>query len=140
MRTIKRHPLVGISLAVACGLVLASSALAQKPMVLKYHTHASYDKAYVEALQAVSMTKFVVRQDSKELGTITARLGDLLGFEYASALVIVGKDDNGVFVRAIFTKHAGDLGRGLNKWRKEFGGALKEALPDLTEDNVTSVP
>jgi len=118
------------------GLLVTASAVAQKPMVLKYHTHESYDKVYVEALQAVSMTKFVVRQENKEQGTITARLGDLFNFEYATALVIVGKEDNGVFVRAIFTKHTGDIGRGPNKWRREFGGALKAALPDLTEDSA----
>ena len=55
--------------------------------------------------------------------------------EYAAAFVIVGKDEDGVFVRAMFTRRTGDIGSGAKSWKKNFERSLKKSLPDLTEDS-----
>lgn len=109
---------------------------AQKASVFKYHSHAPYDKVYIETLQAVSAAKFIVRQENREQGTINAQLMSWGGMgEYAAAFVIVGKDENGVFVRAMFTRRTGDIGSGAKSWKKNFERSLKKSLPDLTEDS-----
>jgi len=125
-----------VFLSVILFSLISGHAIAQKAMICKYHTHEPYDKVYVETLQAVSVARFIVRQENKEQGTINAQLMSWGGFgEYAAALVIVGKDEDGVFIRAMFTRRTGDIGSGAKSWKKKFGGALKKALPDLTEDS-----
>lgn len=117
------------------GLV-SLSAGAQKASVFKYHSHEPYDKVYVETLQAVSAARFIVRQENREQGTINAQLMSWGGMgEYAAAFVIVGKDENGVFIRAMFTRRTGDIGSGAKSWKKNFEKSLKKSLPDLTEDS-----
>lgn len=122
-----------IPLAVAlCCVLISVRTEAQKGAVLEYHTHESYDKVWVETLQAVTAARFIVRQENKEQGTINAQLMGWGGGEYAAALVVVGKEENGVFIRVMFTRRSGDIGTGPKRWAKDFGGALKKALPDLT--------
>jgi hypothetical protein len=126
-----------VFLPILAFLLISAHAAAQKATICKYHTHESYDKVYVETLQAVSVARFIVRQENKEQGTINAQLMSWGGFgEYATAFIIVGKDEDGVFVRAMFTRRTGDIGTGAKSWKKNFGAALKKALPDLTEDKA----
>ncbi len=121
---------------VLCSGLVPLSAGAQKASVFKYHSHEPYDKVYVETLQAVSAARFIVRQENKEQGTINAQLMSWGGMgEYAAAFVIVGKDENGVFIRAMFTRRTGDIGSGAKSWKKNFEKSLKKSLPDLTEDS-----
>jgi hypothetical protein len=112
------------------------SAGAQKASVFKYHSHQPYDKVYVDTLEAVSAARFIVREENREQGTINAQLMSWGGMgEYAAAFVIVGKDENGVFIRAMFTRRTGDIGSGAKSWKKNFERSLKKSLPDLTEDS-----
>jgi len=121
---------------VLCSGLVPLSAGAQKASVFKYHSHEPYDKVYVETLQAVSAARFIVRQENREQGTINAQLMSWGGMgEYAAAFVIVGKDENGVFIRAMFTRRTGDIGSGAKSWKKNFEKSLKKSLPDLTEDS-----
>jgi hypothetical protein len=116
-----------VFLSVVVFSLLSAHAIAQKALVCKYHTHEDYDKVYVETLQAVSEAKFIVRQENKEQGTINAQLMSWGGFgEYAAAFVIVGKDKDGVFIRAMFTRRTGDIGTGARNWKKKFEGSLKK--------------
>jgi len=124
-------------LAVAlCPALIPISAEAQKASVFKYHSHQPYDKVYVDTLEAVSAAKFIVRDENRDQGTINAQLMSWGGMgEYAAAFVIVGKDEDGVFIRAMFTRRTGDIGSGAKSWKKNFERSLKKSLPDLTEDS-----
>src|ERR1035438_4115358 len=83
--------------------LISAHAIAQKATICKYHSHEAYDKVYVETLQAVSVAKFIVRQENKEQGTINAQLMSWGGFgEYAAAFIILGKDSDAVFIGVMF--------------------------------------
>ena len=121
---------------VLCPALIPMPAGAQKASVFKYHSHQPYDKVYVDTLEAVSAARFIVREENREQGTINAQLMSWGGMgEYAAAFVIVGKDEDGVFIRAMFTRRTGDIGSGAKSWKKNFERSLKKSLPDLTEDN-----
>jgi hypothetical protein len=112
------------------------SAAAQKASVFKYHSHQPYDEVYVATLEAVSAARFIVREENRDQGTINAQLMSWGGMgEYAAAFVIVGKNKDGVFIKAMFTRRTGDIGSGAKSWKKNFERSLKKSLPDLTEDN-----
>ena len=121
---------------VLCPALIPMPAGAQKASVFKYHSHQPYDKVYVDTLEAVSAARFIVREENREQGTINAQLMSWGGMgEYAAAFVIVGNDEDGVFIRAMFTRRTGDIGSGAKSWKKNFERSLKKSLPDLTEDN-----
>ena len=121
---------------VLCPALIPMPAGAQKASVFKYHSHQPYDKVYVDTLEAVSAARFIVREENREQGTINAQLMSWGGMgEYAAAFVLVGKDEDGDFIRAMFTRRTGDIGSGAKSWKKNFERSLKKSLPDLTEDN-----
>jgi hypothetical protein len=136
MKEIVVKKLILLTVVLCFGLIPIPAG-AQKASVFKYHTHEPYDKVYVETLQAVSAARFIVRQENREQGTINAQLMSWGGMgEYAAAFVIVGKDEDGVFIRAMFTRRTGDIGSGPKSWKRNFERALKKSLPDLTEDSA----
>lgn len=123
---------------VLCSALIPISAVAQKASVFKYHSHQPYDEVYVDTLEAVSAARFIVRDENREQGTINAQLMSWGGMgEYAAAFIIVGKDEDGVFIRAMFTRRTGGIGSGAKSWKKNFERSLKKSLPDLTEDSPT---
>ena len=130
-KEIGMRKMIPFAVALCCVLISVPTE-AQKGAVWEYHTRESYDKVYVETLQAVTAARFIVRSEDKQQGTINAQLMGWGGGEYAAALVVVGKEEGGVFIRVMFTRRSGDIGTGPKRWAKDFGGALKKALPDLT--------
>ena len=130
-KEIGMRKMIPFAVALCCVLISVPTE-AQRGAVWEYHTRESYDKVYVETLQAVTAARFIVRSEDKQQGTINAQLMGWGGGEYAAALVVVGKEEGGVFIRVMFTRRSGDIGTGPKRWAKDFGGALKKALPDLT--------
>lgn len=112
-------------------------AHAEKVAVWKYHTKEPIDKVYADALQAVSSVKFVVRQENKEQGTINANMNSWSGPEYGALFIVVDKDEDGVFIKATFTRHSGFvINLPPDRWARKFGEELKKEIPDLTYEPI----
>lgn len=136
MNRLKRAASAAACLALACAC-LPIPAKAEHVGVWQYHTHATYDHAYSETLQAVSIVKFTIQQANKDQGTIYGLRACWVGScNYGSVLVIFTKEKDGVDIKATFTERSISLAPGPRSWGKALGKELKKDFPDLTIERV----